>query len=756
MELELNHIIDALPGLILTALPDGRAAFVNQRWCQYTGLCPDQAIGFGWQSAIHPEDLATALERWLSFPQSGEPGEVKARLRRYDGEYRRFLLGAAPIRDHSGRVVRLCVSATDIDDGKLAEGARRESERGFRLALDGIPGLVAILAPDGGVEVVNRQIVDYSGQSLEELKNWATNGTVHHEDLPHVAETFGRSIASGIPYQIELRLRRYDGEYRWFDNRGVPFRDDAGRILRWHVLLTDIENRKRAEEELLRREAFLRQGEAVSETGTFLWRLEPNEIRWSDQLYRIFEFEPGVPVTLELIAARVHPEDLPLMKDMVDRARAGRDFEYDHRLLMSGGSVKYVHLDAHAQRDHEGRLEYIGAARDVTESKVKEEALKAREAELRRANQYLTSAQELSQTGSYTWDVMTDKQNLSDQMYRIWEFDPGKEVTHDIVLGRIHPEDLPTFEGAQGAAVKAGEDFKLAYRIVTDSGAVKHFRTVSRRLADVTDRLVYVGATQDVTEIKLAEEALNRARAESAHVARVMTLGALTASIAHEVNQPLSGIITNASTCLRMLGADPPNLDGARMTAQRTLRDGNRASEVIQRLRAMFAHKEPTTEPIDLNEAAREVLALSSSELQRSQVILRTDFDEGLPVVRGDRVQLQQVILNLILNAADAMREIDDRRRDLMVATASQDGNRVRLSVRDSGIGIDPQNSNKLFDAFFTTKPHGMGVGLSISRSIIESHEGRLWATANDGPGATFSFLLPGGSEPAVSGKADP
>jgi PAS domain S-box-containing protein len=257
--------------------------------------------------------------------------------------------------------------------------------------------------------------------------------------------------------------------------------------------------------------------------------------------------------------------------------------------------------------------------------------------------------------------------------------------------------------------------------------------------------------SEDITERKRAEEALAKARAELAHAARVLSFGALTASIAHEVNQPLSGIITNAGTCLRMLAADPPELDGARATAQRILRDGNRASEVVQRLRTLFARKQPMTEPVDLNDAAREVLALLSSELQRSQVILRTNLYEDLPTIRGDRVQLQQVILNLILNAADAMSGINDRPRNLLVTSSHEDSHEdtswVRLSVCDSGAGIDPQNVEKLFDAFYTTKSHGMGIGLSVSRSIIESHEGWLRANANDGPGATFSFAIPCRSE---------
>ena len=225
----------------------------------------------------------------------------------------------------------------------------------------------------------------------------------------------------------------------------------------------------------------------------------------------------------------------------------------------------------------------------------------------------------------------------------------------------------------------------------------------------------------------------------------------MTASIAHEVNQPLSGIITNASTCLRMLAADPPNVDGARETARRTIRDGNRASDVITRLRALFGKKDATTGPVDLNSAAREVIALSLSELQRSRVVLRTEFADDLPLVMGDRVQLQQVILNLVRNAADAMSNVDDRPRQLVIRTERDENDHVRLTVQDAGVGFEPQDAERLFDAFYTTKSEGMGIGLSVSRSIIERHHGRLWAAPNDGPGATFSFSIPCGREPETA-----
>jgi len=227
----------------------------------------------------------------------------------------------------------------------------------------------------------------------------------------------------------------------------------------------------------------------------------------------------------------------------------------------------------------------------------------------------------------------------------------------------------------------------------------------------------------------------------------------MTASITHEVSQPISGILTNANTGARMLAADPPNVEGAAETIRRTIRDADRANEVIKRLRAMFANKAPTIERVDLNEAAREVIALSSAELRRDGSVLETDFAEPLPAVSGDRVQLQQVILNLLLNAADAMASIEDRPRTLRVQTQIEGTDNVKLLVRDSGVGLDPRGIEKLFEAFHTTKAHGLGMGLAISRSIIESHKGQLWAAANDGPGATFSFSIPCASD-AVTNTA--
>ena len=265
----------------------------------------------------------------------------------------------------------------------------------------------------------------------------------------------------------------------------------------------------------------------------------------------------------------------------------------------------------------------------------------------------------------------------------------------------------------------------------------------------INGRKMFTGFIRDITEKKRAEEALRVLEAELTRMTRVMTMGQLTASIAHEVSQPLSGIVTNASTCLRMLNNDPPNVDGARETVQRTIRDGHRAADVITRLRTLFSKKEINIELVDLNEATEEVLALLLSELQKDGVLLQHRFDENLPRVMGDRVQLQQVILNLLRNASDAMSMVNDCPKRLLIWTEA-DGDLVRVSVQDSGVGFDPQTAHRLFESFFTTKQEGMGIGLSVSRSIVEAHHGRLWATRNDGAGATFAFSIPCEHEPQL------
>ena len=362
---------------------------------------------------------------------------------------------------------------------------------------------------------------------------------------------------------------------------------------------------------------------------------------------------------------------------------------------------------------------------------------------MRRSEAFLAEGQRLSLTGSFSWRVDTDEITFSGELHRIFELDRDAPVTLGLIGARVHPEDIPLLSHKIELARGGSDDLDYEIRLRMPDGTVKYVRTIAHRIRHPDGRLEYIGAIQDVTERRLSEEALGKIRSELAHVTRITSLGAMTASIAHEINQPLAGIVTNAGTCLRMLAADPPNVEGAIRTAQRTIRDGNRASEVVTRLRALFTKNTSMTDTVDLNEATREVITLSFSELQRAGVILRPEFADGLPPVTGDRVQLQQVILNLLLNASDAMSGVIDRPRQLVIRTEPEEGDHVRLTVQDAGVGIDPQLVERIFDAFYSTKSGGMGIGLFVSRSIIENHNGRLWAEPNDGPGAKFLFSIP-------------
>ena len=365
------------------------------------------------------------------------------------------------------------------------------------------------------------------------------------------------------------------------------------------------------------------------------------------------------------------------------------------------------------------------------------------EERLRESEASLAQAQYLSRTGSFSWKVATDEIVWSEQLYRIFNFEAGTTVTIARINSRVHPDDLvPMVERVARARASNGV-FEYEHRLLMPDGHVKYLIAIAQGYLNAEGELEYMGAVQDITQRRLSEEALANARSELANVARATSLGVLTASIAHEVNQPLSGIVTNASTCLRMLDTNPPNLEGARETARRTIRDGHRASDVVTRLRTLYSRKEPVLERMDLNEAVREVTSLSSTEIQKNGLTLRQEFADNLPPAVGDRIQLQQVILNLLRNAADAMSTVDDRPKELLVRTQRDQGNQVRLSIRDSGVGFAPQDAGKIFEAFYTTKADGMGIGLSVSRSIIEAHQGRLWATPNDGPGSTFSFAIP-------------
>jgi signal transduction histidine kinase len=396
-------------------------------------------------------------------------------------------------------------------------------------------------------------------------------------------------------------------------------------------------------------------------------------------------------------------------------------------------------------------LEIIGSGRPLPEvfhalCKFFEEAAadwERKEAELKRSEAFLVQAQQLSHTGSVWWKTSTGEITWSEETYRLMEYPSDVAPTAEMAFERCHPDDATLVHDTLLGAVREGANIDFEHRLIMPDGRVKHVRVVFQNTAPGSALGEYLGAVMDVTQWKRSEEILGKLRSDLSHVSRITSLGALTGSIAHEVNQPLAGVVTNASTCLRLLTNDPPDIEAARETARRAIRDGKRAADVIARVRALFARKPMIAESVDLNEATREVIALSRTELQAAGASVRLELADALPTAMGDRVQLQQVIINLLRNAADAMVAVDDRPREIVVTTECGSDDCVRLSVRDCGIGLDAGGANQVFDAFYTTKPNGMGIGLSVSQSIVESHGGRLWAAANETSGATFSLSIP-------------
>lgn len=500
----------------------------------------------------------------------------------------------------------------------------------------------------------------------------------------------------------------------------------------------NITERKHAVERLQNKQELLDLAQKSARAMAFDWYIQQEVNVWTPEQEALYGLQPGsFDGTYQGWKKLIYPPDWPLLLKGIEHAHETGEVSVEFRAQWPDGSLHWLATNGRMFFDAQGKpFRMVGFTSDVTPRKLAEE-------DLRRSEAFLAEAQHLSSTGSFSWRVETGQITWSEQAYHIFELDPAVPMTPELMRTRVHPEDIPLFDEVFQRAVSDGGDFECEHRLLMPDNSIKYLHVIAHGTRGQDGDPEYIGAVQDVTERRLSEEALGNLRSELAHVSRVATLGALTASIAHEVNQPLSGIITNASTCLRMLAADPPNVDGARETARRTIRDGHRASDVITRLRALFGKKGATSEPVDLNEATREVIALSLSELRRNRVVPRLELADDLPPVTGDRVQLQQVILNLLLNALDAMSGVEDCPTPLLLRTARDGDGCVRLSVRDAGVGFDPQAAGRLFEAFYTTKNDGMGIGLSVSRSIIESHHGRLWATLNDGPGATFSFSIP-------------
>jgi PAS domain S-box-containing protein len=743
MGLALDELIAAIPGQVWIALRDSKLAFVSEDWCAYTGLNRETASGHGWEAVIHPDDLDRVRDAWLGSLEGKRSGHVEGRVRRCDGVYRRFLIDIGPVFDgSSGQVVGCSGANVDIEDRrqaeenlrqrereltrthyhltegqrlsqtasfssdpaidehtwsdefyricdfdvgsqasiqrlrdivhpddvhsfdtvvdrglaghnfdflfriitpkgalkflrgvgrvvdrvagrpifvgaiqdvtatKLADAALRASERGLRAIVDAIPAGVTLLSPTGAVEVANGPALEYLGKSLEELIRSGTSDAIHPQDLAHSTAALNQSLATNVPYDVELRLRRYDGSYRWFHVQGQPIQDSRDKAERWYILYTDIDSRKHAE-------GALRESERN---------------------------------------ARLARDSIP-------------------------GMVVVFTADGQVESVNRRTLDYFGQ-----------------------------TPEQLAQ----------------------WQ--SGEAV---------HPDDRAWVFSRFARAIQSGEPFEWENRSRRHDGVYRWHQTRGSPLRDESGRVVrWYNLIVDIDERKRAEEALAKLESDFAHMNRVSMMGELAASLAHEITQPITSARNNARAAENFLGMQPPQLTEASEALSCIVADADRAGHIIERIRAHIKKASPQKEFFDVNPAIEEVIALARSAIARSGVSIHTHFVDGMTPVRADRVQIQQVVLNLILNGIEAMHSVAPGTRDLLITT-EQDHSGARVEVRDSGPGIDPANRHRVFQSFYTTKTGGIGMGLSICRSIIDAHGGRLSVDANAPCGAVFQFTLP-------------
>jgi PAS domain S-box-containing protein len=576
---------------------------------------------------IFPEDRPRNIEAASKAIREKADFEVDFRIAVPDGSIRHIHSVGHPVVNSDGEVVELIGTHLDVTEQyeaneklQSAFDEIKRSEDRLQLVIDTIPTLVWRAGPDGIPDFLNHQALYYTGLSLDQAATgWPR--AFHPDDKKGMLQKWSAIRQSGMRGELEARLRRFDGEYRWFLFRAEPLHDEAGNIVKWYGSSTDIEDRKRTEEALRRSEQRFRD---YAETASdWFWETGP-----------------------------------------------------DHRV---------THVSDH--------LNAVG----IVPSRL---------------------------TGVFRWDIATDI-----------ESEPEK--------WRLHR--------AMHDAHRPFRDF--VYSTASENGSPVYVRSSGKPFFDASGTFLgYRGTGTDITatiRADHAEQALREAQAELAHVTRVITLGELTASIAHEVNQPLAAVVANAEACLRWLDRETPDLNAARRSVEWVINDGCRASDVVRRVRALANKTDIEKLPLDVNNVVREAIALVQRELSNHRVSLRTEFAPALPTIMGDRVQLQQVIINLVMNGIEAMQPITERPRELAIRSGQDETQYVRVSVTDCGIGFSTDNANRLFNAFFTTKSSGLGMGLSICRSIVETHGGRLSARPNEGPGATFQFILPPHQEDA-------
>jgi PAS domain S-box-containing protein len=777
-ERELREVIETIPSMAWSAAPDGSAEFFNGRWLAYAGLTADKAQGWGWTVAVHPDDLNALVDYWRKIMVSGQSGEIEARLRRFDGVYRWFLFRATPSVDENGKVVKWYGTNTDIEERKGAEGALKRSEaylaEAQRLthtgscALDGTSHEILYWS-----EEMFRLFGFDPQQGLPMWDQWVQR--IHPEDRDKFRMAGDRTFLEKVHCDVEFRIVKPDGSVKHIHGIGHPVLSPSGELVQVVGTMVDVTERRRAEESLRRSESYLAQAQRLAHIGSWAWDATGrNSVYVSEEWCRIYGFDPkdGMP-SWEQRLQRVHPEDRARFQLTIDRAVAEKsDYDVEFRILPPHASGRYIHSVGHPVLGPSGELlQFVGVSMDVTESKQAEEAFRlivVGTAATTGTDFFQSLVQHMAQAlrARYAFVTTCDDEKHA-RTLAFWkgggfgenfEFDIADTPCEKV----LHGELCHYRQGLQGLfpldkvlADWQAESYLGLPMLDRSNRVIGHIAILDDRPMEADLRaidLLKIFASRAAAELKrqraedelqaaLQErERLRRAQAELAHINRVSTMGELTASLAHEIKQPIGAAVTNAEACVRSLDCAQPDIGEAREAALEMAKDARRAAEIIDRVRSLYQKGSSKLDVVDVNEVIGEMVIMLQNEANRHSITIGTDLAEGLPKVKADRVQLQQVLMNLMLNGIEAM---PDTIGELSVRSQLAEDGQLLISVTDMGVGLPTENIDKMFDAFFTTKAQGTGLGLVITRSIIESHGGRIWATPNSGRGATFYFTLP-------------
>ena len=657
----------------------------------------------------------------------------------------------------------------EIAERKRAKEALQVRELNLRLLVDSIPAPVAVMTPSGEVESVNKPNLEYFGKTFEDLKKWGTSDAVHPDDLPHAIEIWMEAIQTGQPYDVKQRLRRFDGVYRWFGVHGFPLRDPDGRILNWCVLLTDIDDRERAEQAL----------RVVVETATdaVVSADESGAIQFANPATtRVFGYDPaeliGKPLTVLMpeFMRKLHENGFRRYLATGQRHINWQGTEFTG--LRKNGQEFQLEV-SFGELTTNGRRVFTGFIRDITERKQAEQAFRllvVGTAATTGSDFFQSLVQHMAQAlrARYAFVTTCDDQKHA-RTLAFWKGDGfGEDFDFDIADTPcekvLHGEVCRYRQGLRGLfpldkvlADWQAESYLGVPMLDRSNRVIGHLAILDEKPMEADSRaidLLKIFASRAAAELnrQKAEDELQaalqereRMREELAHLAhlnRVSTMGELTASLAHEIKQPITAAVTDAQACLRWLDRDQPAVVKAREAASRLIGDAKRASDIISRIGSLFKKDIVHRELVDVNDVIQEMIMLLRSEAARYSIAIDCQLSDGLPKITADRIQLQQVLMNLMINGIEAMKDLGSS--GALSIRSEEDGNRhVMVSVHDNGTGLPPERVDQIFNAFFTTKPQGTGLGLAISRSIVESHGGRLWATCDNRPGATFHFTLP-------------